>query len=279
MLITVLDAAATAKDMAWYRDHGVTVVNPPNSAPLSFLGINGTPKGYLIDIWKKWSEKTAIPVHFEFAQWDKTLTGVAQGTYDIHGGLFMSETRSAFLDFCIPFHEIQSALLVTKNNDVALSRLYSTFTVGVLKKGYTEDFIRKAHPTLKVSQFTAISDMRHALANETIQAAAGNHPILGFELRKLEKGQDILVKQILFKRNIHGAVAKGNTPLLTVVDQGFSDITPAEYKNIANHWFVLQTRKIDWFRYALTAGAILFIATMIAVLLGRGSISEHHSAD
>lgn len=262
-------SAASARDNDWYREHGVTVVNPPNSAPLSFQGVNGAPKGYLIDIWKKWSNKTGIPVEFKFEEWTKSLTLVASGEYDIHGGLFVNEERTQFLDFTMSFHELESALLVKAEYDADLSTIYDTYTVGILKNGYTEYFFRKNNINLTVKKFPTYSDIAKALADDTIQAAAGDHPVLGFEIGKKGSGHGLIVKQILFTKTIHGAAARGNTVLLNLMDQGFSDITMAEYKNIASHWFVFHAKKIEWVRYGLIAATILFIATIISILLGR----------
>jgi len=269
LMISSIGEAATKRDAAWYAKHGVTIVTPTNSAPLSFQGMDGNPKGYVIDIWGKWSNKTGIPVKFRFAEWTDTLDLVASGECDIHSGLYINEKRAQFLDFSMPFHELESALLVKKKYDANLATIYETYTVGVLEEGYTEYFIRKNKLKIKVKTFPAIDDIAKALANDTIQAAAGDHPILIFEIGKRGSGHELIVKQILFTKTIHGAVTKGNTTLLELVDQGLSDITIAEYKNIASHWFVFHAKKIDWFRYGLFGGAILFVATMIAILLGR----------
>ncbi len=261
--------AAPKRDNAWYFAHGVTVVNPPNSAPLSFQGINGEPKGYLIDIWKKWSDKTGIPVTFRFEEWAKTIPLVANSECDIHGGLFINEERAKFLDFSMSFHELESALLVKIEYDTDLSTIYDTYTVGILENGYTEYFFRKNKINLTVKKFPTNGGIAKALADNTIQAAAGDHPVLGFEVGKKGSGHGLIVKQILFTKTIHGAVTKGNTVLLNLMDQGFSDITIAEYRNIASHWFVFHAKKTEWIRYGLIAATVLFIATMIAILLGR----------
>nr|WP_321260045.1 transporter substrate-binding domain-containing protein [uncultured Pseudodesulfovibrio sp.] len=262
-------SAASARDNDWYREHGVTVINPTNSAPLSFQGVNGDPKGYLIDIWKKWSDKTGIPVTFQFEEWAKTIPLVADGEYDIHGGLFINDERAKSLDFSRSFHELESALLVKAEYDADLSTIYDTYIVGVLKGGYTEYFLRKNKINITVKKFSTNEDIAKALANDTIQAAAGDHPVLGFEVGKKGGGHGLIVKQILFTKNIHGAVTKGNRVLLNLMNQGFSDISMAEYKNIASHWFVFHAKKTEWVRYGLIAVTILFIAVITSILLGR----------
>jgi len=53
IVVCTMTSNAFAKDTDWYREHGVIIVNPPDSAPMSFLRINGEPKGYIINLWRK----------------------------------------------------------------------------------------------------------------------------------------------------------------------------------------------------------------------------------
>nr|WP_321513278.1 transporter substrate-binding domain-containing protein [uncultured Pseudodesulfovibrio sp.] len=269
LMSTAPGFAAPKRSADWYIKHGVSIASPTNSAPISFLGMNGQPKGVLIDVWVKWSEKTGIPVRFRFERWAKTLELVANGECDFHGGLFINDERITYLDFSTPLHELESALIVSRKNDTDVQTIYNNYTIGVLDKGHTEYFLRTNKKNLKIIKFPTDGDVAQALFLGQIQAAAGDHPILGYEIGKKGKGHELVVKEILFKHSLHAAVAKGNSTLLALIDEGLSNITPAEYKNITNHWFVFHAENIDWFQYGFIAVTILFIATMIAIFIGR----------
>ncbi|QJB55978.1 transporter substrate-binding domain-containing protein [Pseudodesulfovibrio sp. zrk46] len=257
---------ALAKDFEWYREHGVTIVNPPGAAPMSFQGLNGQPKGYIVDVWKKWSEKTGIPVFFRFAPWPQTLRMVKDGEVDLHGGLFRNDERAAYLDFSRPYHELKSALLVSRDKDTKLDKIYANYAIGVLDKGYAEYFLRKEHPEAKLVPLDTIAEIAEALVAGKIEALAGDHPVMGYEVGNLGHSNKLIVKTILYTQFLHAATAKGNETLIKLVDQGFSEFSTTEHELLGERWFVTEAEETHWLRDTILILAILLSGVFVFFL-------------
>lgn len=261
MLCTVAGAEAAARDADWYRQNGVVVVNPPGAAPMSFLGLNGQPKGYIIDLWSKWSRKTGIPVTFEFAPWAETLSMVREGKADFHGGLFINDERSKNIDFSQPYHTLKAALLVPKEFDAEPGTIYSQYAIGVLKKGYAEYYLRSRYPKARVKTYETSAHVAQGLARNEIRAVLGDHPILGYEIGKLGLGKEMMVKSIVYKQPLHAGVKKGNTTLTNLINEGLDAIDKREAQTLLDRWFVEEVSTSDWI------GSTLIIIALILCLL------------
>ncbi len=251
---------ADAKSLDWYRQYGVTVSNPPVSDPMSFIGVNEEPSGFIIDYWKKWSQETRIPVSFLFLPWAETLEAVRTGKADIHGGLFFSEERNQYLDFSTPYYTLQAALLVVEGQDADIETIYESYTIGVLDKGYAQKFLGENHPETKLRTYPSTQDIAKALAAGEIVAVAGDHPMMGYQVGKFGIANKLIVKKFLYERKLFGATSKGNKALLRLINEGMARIDTNEHEEIVKRWFVAEPDNMDWNR--------LVIASII--LLGLG---------
>ena len=54
--------------------------------PTQFVDEEGRSSGYLIDLWKLWSEKVGVEVEFHPHIWEESVRVVRDGEADIHSG-------------------------------------------------------------------------------------------------------------------------------------------------------------------------------------------------
>lgn len=262
---------AQHKDEAWYRKHGVRVVNQPDAAPMSFKDEDGTPKGFVIDFWKEWSEGTKIPVTFHFASWEESFKGISSGKHDVHGGLLFFPNRAEKLDFSRPYHGLTISLVVNKDHDAPLETIASQCTVGIMDMGTTMPHAPKLEH-FKITKYPTLKNIALALDHKEAQAAIGNYPVLAYELKRLDSKVGIVVKKDLLKRPLHAAVAIGNTSLLALVNKGVEHVSTTTYSKIRNKWFVHEVDETAWGSNALAILAgLTTIATVVLYISVRRS--------
>lgn len=267
-------AAEDERDLAWYRQNGVTVVNPTESSPMSFIGHDNEPKGYIIDLWRKWSNKTGIPVTFRMEIWTETLKLMKNGECDIHGGLFIAEERDTYLDFSEPYFKVESSLLILKEFDTEQEYIYANYTIGVLSEGYAEIFLKENHPETKLKAYPTIAEVTKGLAEGEIQGLAGDHPIMGYEAGKRGLAKKLVVKEMLYEKEMRGAVAEGNTVLLDIINQGLSEIDTSEREMLKERWFIPEVSPMNWAWDGLMIISILIIALVALMIFDRRKIAS-----
>ncbi len=259
LTMSLMAGPAVAKTLQWYHDNGITIVNQPDSAPMSYQGANGEPKGFIIDVWKKWSEKTGIPVHFHFANWEDTIRLVRDGTYDLHGGLFRNKVRLTFFDFSGPYHEVKGALLVNRQKDTDTDTIYSKFAIGVLRDAFAEYYLTKNRPQARLVPYSSMVETSRAMAEGKIDAIAGDHPMMGYEMGRIGKSNELILKEIIYSEELRAATVKGNHALIKMIDEGLAKISEHEREHIYRRWFVEDTVDNHWLRNTLIVLAILLI--------------------
>lgn len=262
-------AHAEERGLMWYRENGVTVVAQEMARPLSFRGLDGAPKGYLVDVWKAWSKKTGIPVTFRLVEWPETLRLIQSGECDIHSGLFYTEERDEFLDYSVPYATMKAALMVLKDQDTDVDEIFETYTIGVLEKGYSEHYMRTNHPKSDIRGYPSSLKIAKALVSGEIDAVAGDHPIVGYEAGKLGVSQDLLIKKILYEKELRGAVFDGNTVMLDIVNKGLSSFSEKDKETISERWFVDEVSSTDWMWHIAVVVGILVFALLALILLDR----------
>lgn len=259
LTLLMMAAEGIAASKEWYREHGVVVINPPDSAPMSFRGLNGQPSGYIIDVWQKWSDETRIPVTFRFAPWAETLEMMRTGEADIHGGIFFNEERETYMDFSAPYHALPAALIINKSDDADWKTIMESYTIGVLAKGYAQFFIRKNYPKAILKLYPSGRAIAEGFVKGEVMGIAGDHPIMGYEVGRLGYAKELIVKKVLYTEYLHGTTTKGRSDLLEIVNEGLAAIDEDEHDKIFKRWFVNDPVKSDWTSEILLAVVVLLV--------------------
>ncbi|BBD07392.1 transporter substrate-binding domain-containing protein [Desulfovibrio ferrophilus] len=86
-----------------------------NSSPLYFQDETGSLRGWMVDLWRLWSEKTGVAVDFTSGTFSETLELVKAGKADVHGGLLYTKKRDDYLDYVLPVAKMETHLFVHEN--------------------------------------------------------------------------------------------------------------------------------------------------------------------
>ncbi|MDA3886249.1 MAG: transporter substrate-binding domain-containing protein [Candidatus Delongbacteria bacterium] len=217
----------------------VTITHNLDNPPFKFVNSQGESDGILIDVWRLWSEKTGIKVNFVPDNWDNTLLLLRQGKVDIHGGLFYSEDREQYFDFSNSIMDADYNYFINRgcynksirNNDIL------AYKIGV-PKGYTASYIEKKYPEQTLEIFEDYPALFDEASSGKIKVFVAPKENLEYYLSSNEINNQYLKLDIVqgYKRSYLGAVKKGNTELLKLVNDGLNSITEQELEEITSKW-------------------------------------------
>ncbi len=255
-----------AHGAASYRKSGVKVAIGKDLAPFSFMGLNGEPKGFFIDYWEKWSEKTGVPVTFVPATFGQGLDLVRTGECDIIPGLLMNDERQKYLDYSVPIHRIKAVILVDNDAAVKSETPLSTLCVGVVARGYAEYYLKTNYPNIKMKGFDSFRGLLDALVGGDIKAIATEYPVFVCAVGEHGRIGDFCIVKNLYERELHAAVPKGNHALLELVNNGLSSISKSEFGHISDRWFIADPPSWTWLKVlSVFAAGALFLAIGVLV--------------
>lgn len=248
-------------------DNTLYIVQDKAWAPLAFADSDGVPQGLLIDLWRAVGEKTGRPIDIELVDWQHTLRLVPDSETRVHGGLFRSAERLAYLDFSEPLLQLRTTLFI--RNDVSTQHLLeikdlTTLVVGITAGGYEEEFMRVNHPRVRLQFFNNNDQLISAAVRGDVAAFVADYPVGMHYLDQYTSPEKFRVLAVLYQQAIHAAVAKGNQSLLAEVNAGLAQISPEQMTAITQKWLqsIPASRLPAW----LVPG--IFIAIFALVFMG-----------
>lgn len=264
------NASGASEALEKYRAQGVTIVHAEQAEPHYFKGRDGEARGLLVDFWKLWSQKTGIPVRFVMAPWHETLVQVVEGKADIHAGLVKLDERLDTFEFSEGLYLIKASLLVLGSEKAAAQKIYSEYTIGAVAGAHTEAILHEQHPGANVRPYATPQMVMKALIDREINAVSMDMPTFYFNNAKLDEPLEVTASDTLFINELHGAVAKGNTELLILINDGFAKMDAAEKDMILNRWMVSPKEETSWQATAIwiSVGALMIGCAAFFILTG-----------
>ena len=207
--------------------------------PFQYQAENNRAAGLIIDLWKLWSGKTGIEVHFEASSWNQTIENVKSGKSQVHAGLFFCKSRSRYLSF--------GATLASTDTHVFLHRDLpsisnvadlSGYRTGVLTGDFVEGYLKKRLPVESIITFNNYSEIFDALETGVIRAFAADTftGIYYLNEKNLLTDYKISESSLLYDNDWNIAVKKGRDDLLELIDDGMGRITEKERAGIISQW-------------------------------------------
>ncbi len=217
----------------------VTVAIGQNSPPYYFVDDQGKPAGWLVDLWRLWSEKTGIKVSFIPASVAESLELVRDGKADVLGGGHFSKKRAEYLDFVANLASSATCTFIQKDiYGVTSVEDLLGFRIGVLKGTYAESWLEKHLPEANLALFPTNKQLAEALKKKRLRVFVKDVAIGLYML--VQNGLDGQFRhdpqKPLFERVWKAAVRKGNTVLPELIKAGMDDISEQEQTEIKRRW-------------------------------------------
>ncbi|MBC15961.1 MAG: hypothetical protein CL942_02790 [Desulfovibrio sp.] len=262
-IVTV--AVAGSKEQ--YLENGITVAYTKDARPLSFMGTSGRPEGLTIDFWRLWSNKTGIPVRFKLGVWEETIPLVTDGGADVHGGLVKTEERQQLFDYTHPLFDIETVLVVKPGQKGNVESDFKAGTVGAVKEAHSAQLVLDRFPDVQLSEYLTPQALLEAFVRGEVDGAVVYLPTFHLKNNQRAEPVEYRVAAILETLQIHGAVRKGNTELLGVINDGLAQITKEERDYLKNRWFVPGAEEQSHsFLWLWLSGAVFLVGAVFLAL-------------
>lgn len=239
------------------RPTAICVGLDDNYPPFTFRGADGVLQGILIDQWRLWEQKTGIKVELQAKDWGRALQEMRAGKFDVLDTAFATSERREFLEFGRPYQKIDVPIFFAREiAGIAGIDSLQGFAVGV-KAGDADVELLRQHGVDTLLAFDSYEAVVRAAQERKITVFVIDQPPALYFLNKLGLGAEFRHSAPLMVGEFHRTVAKGQTGLLQVVEDGFAQITPAERQAIQDRWYGVNElsprawRELRWLLVAL----------------------------
>lgn len=231
----------TLSTPSWGRSGIIRVVMDDNYPPFSFRDKSGALQGILVDQWAVWQQKTGIKVDLHGMDWAEAQCRMDAGEFDVIDTIFRTDERLKKYDFSKPYQQIDQPIYYKRE----ISGIHDIdslkgFTVAV-KEGGAIVGVLKQHGIDTLVTYPSYEEIIEAARDGKVSVFSVDQPPATYFLHKL--GIVDLFKQTkpLNSGQFHRAVHKGDHETLKAVEDGFSKITPSEYRIIDQTWYGVAT--------------------------------------
>ena len=202
---------------------------------------NGMEKadGYLVDVWKAWSESTGLPVEFIVTSWPESLDMVKTNKADIHAGMAKIPSRKLDFSFGLPLIEASTYLYVSHlASHVQSFDDLSGYTIGVVNGSAHKSHLSKVLPNANFKDFTSRTKLLDAASDGKILIFAGLDGYLRERSRQFDiEGLFPFENRLKISEvALYPAVNIANESLKKVIDDGFKQISSQNLQEIKHRW-------------------------------------------
>jgi len=240
----------------------VRVVGDNNYPPYLFLGADGQPEGYIVDLWKLWAKKTGIHVDFEPMQWSDALKAMNNGDADVIEMIFRTPARDQLYTFSAPYAEQTVGIYVDHTiRGVHDVRSLSGFQIGVERGDACGDKLA----SLGITSLVAYPNYEAILAaarSGTIKIFCMDDEPANYYLYLDRDNLQFTKAFTLYEGRFHWAVRRGDAATFAIVSKGMKLITPAERQALREKWF---KHPVEFWHY--THIAIVLLSTVLGLMI------------
>ena len=251
------------------------VVTDDNYPPYLFLGRDGKPQGYLVDLWKLWQQKTGVRVDLEPMQWSRAQAAMRDGKADVIDMIFHTPGRDRLYRYSRPYSTQTVGIYV----DHSIQGIRGPGSLPGFRIG-----VERGDACIHALHKLGIDDLALYPDYEAILAAARSGVIKMFCMDDdpanyylyLAGDQLAFDKAFtLYTGHFHWAVRRGDNALFNLVSQGMRRITPQQREALRRRWFRHPVQFLPYLREAVIAGlvaALLLLAGLVWIGLLRRAV-------
>ncbi|MCB4361445.1 PAS domain-containing protein [Quatrionicoccus australiensis] len=207
-----------------------------NYPPYVFRDNEGRLKGYLIDLWALWQEKTGIAVDIDAVDWADAQQHFAAGQTDVIDTVFRTPQREAKMDFTAPYADLPVPIYVHHSiQGIDGLKTLKAFAVGVKKGDACSDFLQ-AQGVLRLDPYPSYTALVNAAVAGEVRIFCLDEAPANFLLRRFDADTAFRQAFNLYTGQLHRAVKKGDVAMLATVNRGFAAISESEQKVLHDKW-------------------------------------------
>jgi two-component system, NtrC family, sensor kinase len=144
------------------RKRVIIVGGDHNYPPYDFLGGNGEPQGYNVEMTKAIASVMGIEVKIVLGPWNDMFGKLKNGEIDIIQGILKSPEREEYLAFSAPYAIVAQSIFARKGGyrDISVADLRGREVI-VQHNGFMEEYLRRVSPeTIFIQEETHVDALR-----------------------------------------------------------------------------------------------------------------------
>ncbi len=257
---------------ASYRPGMVRVAIDDNYPPYIFRDEKGRVQGILVDAWRLWEKKTGIRAVMMAMDWSKALDAMGRGEADVIDTLFFTRARSMLYDYGRPYATIEVPVFFHESiGGITDFGSLRGFRIGVKKGDACIEMFRARGIDSDLVEYESYERIVKEASLGRIKIFCIDKPPAFYFLNKYGMIDKFRYTVPLYTGHFHRAVAKGNTALLEIVEDGFGRISVEEYQAIEKKWMGYSAPapryiKHIWLGVGILAGLLLMLGAFIVTL-------------
>lgn len=240
------------------------VVGDNNYPPYLFLGNDGKPRGYVVDVWKLWEQKTGIQVKLTATHWSDAQGMLLSGKADVIEMIFRTPEREQQYDFTAPFTDVPVGVYAdARIKGIDGPGSLTGFEVGVERGDACVERLHE-HGIYSLQLFTSYAEIINAARKNQIRIFCMDEYPADYYLYRLGGDSHFVKAFDFYTGHFRRGVRKGDSQTLALVERGMAMITPKEYEELRRKW---KGQPINFSPYARIFGYALLGVTLAGILL------------
>jgi diguanylate cyclase (GGDEF)-like protein len=220
-------------------DDTVILGVPIDNQPYMHVSAQGQAQGLLVDLWRKWSEKTGIKVAFVPDSSVNLLNSLQKNRIDALVAFPNASDLPAGLDKAYHLYSFNSEFYYPRQNSVTSMSDISGSRVGLFRNATYFDELQRRYPDTEFVRYSALSEMVAAVQSGELAGFYGASAIIDLRLQQLNLRDyfsslaDSRVKAPLY------SIIKADRPQLKEqIRQGFNLLSLTELEQVEAHWLM-----------------------------------------
>ena len=230
LLLTVFLGLASAAEPP------LRVLHVGDYPPFEFLDAEGRPQGALIELYRRWSERTGRPVEFICLPFTAEMDALAAGRADVLTGMITTPERRMRFAFGQPIVDTACHIV----GDRRLPRIETLAElagqrIGVVSGEITVGLAAEAG-AIPV-EFPEYEALVHALVDGRIERIVTETEVVWHHLTRLGRiGDFVAAQHPIYAEVLRPTVRRDDWATLEQIDRGFALIPPEERLEILRRW-------------------------------------------
>lgn len=255
----------------------IRVVSDDNYPPYLFIGSDHKPRGYLVDEWRLWEQKTGIHVELIATDWANAQRMLQAGQADVIEMIFDTPEREKAYDFTAPYAKVTVGIYADSTiPGIAGVDALQGFEVGAERGDACVDRLQRDGIT-STKLFRGYIDMIAAVNRREVRILCMDDYPANYYLYKMGSPLRFSRAFEYYAGTFHRGVRKGDRATAALVDHGMSLITPAEREALKRKWMghpVSFTPYTQLFAYTLLIVGLAGVALGIWVFTLRRAVER-----
>ncbi len=227
----------------------VRVVSDENFPPYIFLGADGTPEGYLVDLWKLWEKQTGIRVELTATAWAEAQAMISRGEADVIEAIYRTPGREGSYEFSQPYSTQHIYIFADRSiSGISGPNTLKGFQIGVEQGDACIEMLERQGIT-SLQRYRDYSQMIQAAIDQEVKLFCLDEIPANFYLYRMHAQERFQKTFQLYSGQMHRAVRKGEGELLAVVEAGMAAINPADVEALREKWMGQPLRLAPYARY------------------------------